>query len=173
MPRRFAALFATTVLVCFCLATGRLAGAAAAQSPERAARNAPHYVSLRASKANLRQGPDFSHKILWIYRHKGYPFVVLNSFDAWRKVRGPDGTEGWMSGIMLSKKRTVLIVGKGRAPLYARARDDKVIALADPGAVADLKACKRDACRIDGEGIDGWISKTRIWGVGKDEVFQK
>ena len=63
--------------------------------------------------------------------------------------------------------------GKGRAPLYARPGDEKVVALADPGAVAELKACRRDACRVSGEGIDGWIPKVRIWGVGKTEVFSK
>jgi SH3-like domain-containing protein len=174
MPRRFIALFATAVLAALCAAAARPAPAAAqAGAPQVRQHKAPRYVSLRAGKANLRQGPTFSHPILWVYRHKGYPFILLNSFDAWRKVRAPDGAEGWMSAALLSPKRTVLVVGKGRAPLYARPGDDKVVALADPGAIADLEACRRNVCRISGEGIDGWIPKVRIWGVGKNEVFPK
>jgi SH3-like domain-containing protein len=145
-------------------------------SPALSADAAPkiqRYVSLRAGKANLRQGPSYGHRILWVYRHKGYPFAVINSFDAWRKVLAPDGAVGWMSAIMLSEDRTVLVTGKGRAPILARPGDEKVVALADPGAVAEVKACTREFCRIHGEGIDGWITKARIWGVGADEVFKK
>jgi len=173
MSRRFIALFATAILMAFFAAAASPALAAGQAAAPQPSHKAPRYVSLRVSKANLRQGPTFSHPILWVYRHKGYPFVLLNSFDAWRKVRAPDGTVGWMSAAMLSQKRTVLVTGKGRAPLYARPGDDKVVALADPGAVADLKTCRRDDCRISGEGIDGWISKARIWGVDKNEVFAK
>ena len=36
-----------------------------------------------------------------------------------------------------------------------------------------LIACTIDLCRINGEGADGWISKTRIWGVEANEVFDK
>ena len=173
MSRRFIALFATAVLMALFAAAARPALAAGQAGVPQSPQKPRHYVSLRASKANLRQGPTFSHRILWVYRHKGYPFVLLNSFDAWRKVRAPDGTEGWMGAAILSQKRTVLVIGKGRAPLHARPGDVKVVALADPGAVADLEACKRNDCRISGEGIDGWISKVRIWGVDKNEVFTK
>jgi SH3-like domain-containing protein len=131
------------------------------------------YVSLKGSKANLRQGPGYNHRILWTYRHKGYPFAVINEFDVWRKLLAPDGTEGWMSSILLSSNRTVLVTGKGRASITGTPGGGKVVALADPGAVADLKTCNPTACRISGQGIDGWISRKRIWGVGKDEVFQK
>jgi SH3-like domain-containing protein len=154
-----------------------LLAASWAVPPARAAADGPkiqRYVSLRSGKANLREGPTYSHRILWVYRHKGTPFAVLNSFDSWRKVMAPDGTVGWMGSVMLSEKRTVLVTGKGRAPILAKPGDEKVVALADPGAVADLKACTRDFCRISGaDGIDGWIAKARIWGAGADEVFDR
>ena len=165
MLRRFPAFLAMVLVAAF---SGGPAALGAQGGPK-----VQRYVSLRVGKANLREGPTYGHRILWVYRHKGYPFAVLNSFDAWRKVRAPDGAVGWISASMLSEKRTVLVTGKGRAPIYARPGDGKVVALADPGAVADVKTCRRDACRIDGKGIDGWISRTRIWGVGKDEVFNR
>ena len=131
------------------------------------------YVSQRADKAYLREGPTFAHKVLWQYRHRGYPFAVIAQFDTWRRVRAADGTEGWMSAAMLSDQRTVLVTGKGRAKITADAEGGKVVALADPGAIATLKSCTRDACRIRGEQVDGWISKSHIWGVDADEVFDK
>jgi SH3-like domain-containing protein len=139
--------------------------------------NAPvkilRYVSQRPDKAYLREGPTFAHKVLWVYRHSGYPFAVIAQFDIWRRVMAADGTVGWMSASMLTDQRTVLVTGKGRVKLTADADGGKVVALADPGAIANLRSCTRDACRIRGEQVDGWIPKSRIWGVGADEVFDK
>ena len=131
------------------------------------------FVSQRPEKAYLREGPSYAHRVLWIYRHPGYPFAVIAEFDVWRRVQTPDGTVGWMASSMLSDQRTVLITGKGRVKLTADADGGKVVALADPGAIASLRSCTRDACRILGEKVDGWIPKNRIWGVGADEVFDK
>ena len=131
------------------------------------------YVSQRTDKAYLREGPTFAHKVLWQYRHRGYPFAVIAQFDVWRRVRAADGTVGWMSAAMLTDQRTVLVTGKGRVKITAAADGGKVVALADPGAVASLKACTREACRIHGESIDGWVPKARIWGVDANEVFDK
>ena len=171
MFRRFSTLLSAALFSATCLAGATRA--APADTPDKAAPKILRYVSLRVNKANMRQGPSYSHRILWVYRHKGYPFAVTNEFESWRKLLGPDGAEGWMSSVMLSDRRTVLITGKGRAPLYAKPGDDKVVALAEPGAVADLKACTRSDCRITGKDVDGWIAKNRIWGVGPDEIFGK
>ena len=131
------------------------------------------YVSQRADKAYLREGPTYAHRVLWVYRHRGYPFAVLAEFDVWRRVRAADGAVGWMSASMLTDQRTVLVTGQGRAKIFADANGGKLVALADPGAVAGLVACAPAACHIKGEDIDGWITKDRIWGVGANEVFDK
>ncbi len=130
------------------------------------------YVSQRAEKAYLREGPSYAHRVLWVYRHKGTPFRVGTHYDIWRKVTAADGTTGWMSASMLTDRRTVLVTGKDRARIFARADGDKLVGLAEPGAIANLKTCALRACRIQAEGIDGWIDKSRIWGVGADEVFR-
>src|ERR1700709_2319285 len=98
------------------------------------------YVSQRPDKAYLREGPTYAHKVLWVYRHRGYPFAVIGQFDTWRRVRAADGTLGWMAASMLIDQRTVLVTGKGRAKITAGADGGKVVGLADPGATAALKA---------------------------------
>lgn len=173
MPLRARFLLPLLVLVPLWLAPAVLAAAPLAPPPREENPKILRYVSLKVSKANLRQGPSYAHRILWIYRHKGYPFAVINEFDSWRKLLAPDGSVGWMSAVMLSDRRTVLVTGKGRVPIHARPGGGKVVALADPGAVAELEACEANACRISGGNIDGWITRARIWGVGKDEVFEK
>jgi SH3-like domain-containing protein len=131
------------------------------------------YVSQRADKAYLREGPSYAHRVLWVYRHKGYPYAVLAEFDVWRRVRAADGAVGWMSASMLSDQRTVLVTGNGRAKILAGADSGKVVGLADPGAVAVLQACAPTACHIHSAEVDGWIARDRIWGVGANEVFDR
>jgi SH3-like domain-containing protein len=131
------------------------------------------YVSLRSDKAYLREGPSFKHRILWVYKHKGYPFQVIAEYDVWRRLRGPDGTIGWMSASMLTDQRTVLVTGRARVPLYADPEPRaKLVAWAMPGATARLEACVLRSCRISAPGLKGWIDKEKIWGVGRDEVFK-
>lgn len=131
------------------------------------------YVSQRTDKAYMREGPSYAHRVIWIYRHRGYPFAVLAQFDVWRRVEAADGTIGWMSASMLSDNRTVLVIGQGRAKMFEKPDGGKIVALADPGAVANLEACMPTACHIHGEDIDGWIARARIWGVDQNEVFTK
>src|SRR3569623_1609264 len=114
----------------------------ASAAPEKVLR----YVSQRTDKAYLRDGPTYAHKVLWIYRHRGYPYAVIAEFDVWRRGRTPDGAGGWMAASMLTDQRTVLVTGKGRAQIFEKADGGKLVALADPGAVAKLAACTLSAC---------------------------
>jgi len=145
-----------------------LLAAALVATPARAA----HYASLRSSKVYLREGPAFQYPVLFIYQRKDYPVEVLSSYETWRRVRDPDGTIGWVSQTMLSDIRTVLVTGKGRADIRdAPYAAGAVIARADPGVVARLRACKPRFCEISASGLKGWIDRTRIWGVDAGEVI--
>ncbi|MDB5734505.1 MAG: bacterial domain protein [Alphaproteobacteria bacterium] len=156
----------TAILLIFSVAAGQAA-------PLTGDGKVLRYVSQRTDKAYLREGPTYAHKVLWQYRHRGYPFAVIAEFDTWRRVRAADGTVGWMAASMLIDQRTVLVTGKGRAKIFANAEGGKLVALADPGAVASLKACTLTACHIKGDKTDGWIARDRIWGVEPNEVFDK
>jgi SH3-like domain-containing protein len=133
----------------------------------------PHYVSQRVSQASLREGPGYAYRILWVYRHKGYPFRENARFDIWRRVTTADGTVGWINGQLLSDARTVLVTGKGRAEIRKKeAPDSQVIGLAEPDAVLGVKSCGLEFCRVHAARVDGWIAKARIWGVDPGEVFK-
>lgn len=142
-----------------------------AAAPEPAP-DAPHYASIRRDKAFMREGPSYAHRILWIYQHKDYPVKIVASFDAWRRVRDADGAVGWMHHTQLSDKRSVLFVG-AKSPL--RKDDDpasKIVAYAQAGVVAWLRACKPLVCEVEASGTDGWVDRRSIWGVDDGEVFQ-
>jgi SH3-like domain-containing protein len=151
----------------FLLAFAYVSTAAAAPA------EAPHYASIHRDHANLREGPSYDHRILWIYQHRDYPVKIVASFDAWRQVRDVDGTTGWMHHTQLSDRRTVVFIGFTKSPL--RQSDDpasKIVAYAQPGVVARLKACKLQVCEVEASGTDGWADKRNIWGVDPGEVFQ-
>ena len=133
----------------------------------------PHYVSVRGATANLREGPSYDHKILWLYQHKDYPLKEIATYDAWRKVKDVDGTVGWMHHTQLTDKRTVLFVGFTKSDLYETADPhSKVVAHAQPGVVAKLRACKPQFCEVEASGTEGWVDRRNIWGVDVGEVFQ-
>jgi SH3-like domain-containing protein len=138
-----------------------------------AAAPAPHYASLRTDKAYLREGPTYAHRILWMYRRKGYPVRVIAAFDIWRRIEDADGAVGWINASMLTDRRTVLVRGISRAPVRAALGvKSRVLAWAEPGVVATLKACEVSACEISAGGTDGWIDKKNIWGVDALETLQ-
>ncbi|MBV9044207.1 MAG: aspartyl-trna synthetase [Alphaproteobacteria bacterium] len=142
--------------------------------PAAAAPDAPPspYVSIRRDKAFMREGPSYAHRILWVYQHKDYPFRVIATYDAWRRVRAVDGTTGWMHHSQLSERRTVLFIGFTKSALRTDADPNaKIVAYAQPGVVARLKACEPRFCEVDADGTDGWVDKRNIWGVGVGEVF--
>ncbi len=155
-------------MLLFLLAMSVPALALAADAPFR-----PHYVSQRVSKASLREGPGYAYRILWVYRHQGYPFRESARYDVWRRVTAADGTVGWINGQLLSDARTVLVTGKSRAEIRRSAEpNSRVVGLADPDAVLGLKSCGPEFCRVRAGRVDGWISRTRIWGVDPGEEFK-
>jgi SH3-like domain-containing protein len=131
------------------------------------------YVSLKKSEAFLREGPTYKHRVLWVYKRKGFPLQVIAEYDTWRRVKDVDGAVGWIHDTLLSNQRTALVTGKGRVSI--RAKEDiasKAVAFADPGVILELKGCKASACEVEAsDGTDGWIDRTRIWGVNPGEVF--
>jgi SH3-like domain-containing protein len=133
---------------------------------------AGHYASLKSDKVYLREGPTFKHRVLFVYQRKGYPLQVLAAYDSWRRVRDSDGAIGWVSQTMLSDQRSVLVLGKTRADIRSGiASSSPVVAKADPGVVARLKACKPRFCQIVAGGVTGWVERDRIWGVDAGEII--
>ena len=133
----------------------------------------PHFASLRVDKAYLREGPTYAHRVLWIYRRKGYPVRVIASFDIWRRIEDADGTTGWMSGSMLTDRRTVLVTAKDKVAIRSSSdASSRLVAWVQPGVVAALKACELESCKVAVSGVEGWIEKKDIWGVEAREVFE-
>ena len=133
----------------------------------------PRFVSMRAEEANARRGPSLDQRVDWAFVRRGLPLEVVAEYGQWRRVRDAEGQGGWVHHTLLSGVRTVLVRGDGPVPVRADPAEQAAVrAVAEPGAVARLEACREAWCEIEAGGIDGWVPRTAIWGVGPDETFE-
>ncbi|MFC7690285.1 SH3 domain-containing protein [Paeniroseomonas aquatica] len=75
----------------------------------------PRFAALGSNQVNLRIGPDLRFRIDWTYQRKDLPVQIIEEHQAWRRIRDPDGTEGWVQKPLLSARRTFLVQGEERA----------------------------------------------------------
>jgi SH3-like domain-containing protein len=148
---------------------------AAAQLPAAAADEdvglkVPRFVSLHSDKVNLRTGPGRQYPIDWVLTRKDMPVEVIAQFEHWRRVRGWDGTVGWVQEHMLTGKRYAVVAKGGVRAIYREPDGTSgLVAKAEPGVVARLVECRGPWCRIETDDVTGWIRRTELWGVYPDE----
>ncbi len=133
----------------------------------------PRFVSLKADRVNLREGPSKDHRTTFIYERAGLPVEITAEFGMWRKVRDSDGTEGWVLHNLLSGRRTAIVAPWKRDAiftLYTRpASDSPPLARLQPGVIGAIKTCDGRWCEIYGDGFDGYIEQNDLWGVYPEE----
>jgi SH3-like domain-containing protein len=130
----------------------------------------PRFVSLRSDLVNMREGPSTEHSVKWVYHREGLPMQVLAEYDVWRRVRDQDGEIGWIHVSLLVNERGAVVVGSGHAAVRAdESMDASIIAQVEPGVVGRVVSCGANSCRLDFSELEGWIERTRIWGVYADE----
>lgn len=133
----------------------------------------PRFVSMRAETANARRGPSLSHRVDWTFLRRGLPLEITGEYDNWRRVRDADGAGGWVHYTLLSSVRTALIRGDAPVGLRAEATETAPIrAFAEPGVVARLEECAEAWCELSADGVEGWVPRAAIWGVGPDETLE-
>ncbi len=134
----------------------------------------PRFVSLKSARVNMRVGPGSEYQVEWLYMKRGLPVEIIQEYDNWRKVRDAEGNEGWVLGALLSGTRTAIVapwsVRKNLVEMRTgpQAAND-VVAHIEPGAVADIKFCRQSWCRIEAQGISGYIRQNQLWGVYPDK----
>lgn len=133
----------------------------------------PRFVSLRANPVNLRVGPSASFPIEWIYVRRNLPVEIIAEFDTWRRIKDPAGTEGWVHSSMLSGRRTAMVTGEVRTLHRAMDPAADVVAQVAPGVVVEVLRCpdRADYCRVEANGLQGWLKRDQLWGVYSHEVI--
>jgi len=136
----------------------------------------PRFVSLKSDRVNVRRGPDKDHEVVWVYTRPALPVEITAEFDNWRRIRDQEGAEGWVYHSLLSGRRTALVEAKHKGELvglYA-APDvhSALMARLEPGVQGTIKRCTGGWCRLSGDGFDGWIEQSRLWGVYPNETIE-
>ncbi len=135
----------------------------------------PRYVSLKAGKVFVRQGPTKDYPVAFVYRRAGEPVEITAEYDNWRRIRDSEGSEGWVWHSLLSGRRTALVAPWAKdpaLPLFVKASSsERLAARLEPKVLVEVKKCDGDWCRVEGEGFDGFIEQTRLWGVYPGERF--
>jgi SH3-like domain-containing protein len=141
----------------------------------------PRFASLKSDEVNLRAGPGEDKPKLWIYQRAGMPVEIIEEFDTWRRIRDYKGVVGWVSGALLSGKRTAIVTQEeniqGDAPhrRILRAKPDAAaapVAELEPGVIGKLIECDGAWCRLEVKGYEGWLLRTEFWGVFTDETVK-
>ena len=136
----------------------------------------PRFVTLKTDRVNVRGGPDKDHDVSWIYTRVGWPVEITAEFENWRRIRDSDGAEGWVYHSLLSGKRMAAVQLQSKTDLAAlHAKPDEqsaVTAQLQSGVLGAIKRCTGSWCRIAGDGFDGWIEQSRLWGVYPDEKIE-
>jgi SH3-like domain-containing protein len=140
----------------------------------------PRFVSLKSDRVNLRQGPGTEYPTAWVFRRAGLPVEVIKEFESWRQVRDAEGTTGWVLGVMLSGRRTAVVLpwekSAGRSATAALRDDDNVgaraIAQIEAGVLANIISCDGNWCRVSVGGYRGYIEQAKLWGAYRGEVIK-
>ncbi len=130
----------------------------------------PRYVSLKASEANVRRGPSLTHRIDWVFKHRGMPLEITGEFGHWRRVRDRDGVGGWVHFTLLSGVRTVIIMSDLTALYQRRDTTSPINVYLEAGVIARIDECQPDWCRLRTEGHRGWTIRETLWGLKPGEV---
>lgn len=133
--------------------------------------NLPHFASLRSGEVNMRTGPGRQYPIEWVYQRRGLPMEVVATFEQWRQVRDFEGTVGWIHQSLLSANRKVLVWGEARPIRKEPSGDAAVVLKAGAGVIGTLMACEGAWCRVEIEGVRGWLGREEIWGTYPTETL--
>jgi SH3-like domain-containing protein len=131
----------------------------------------PRFASLRSDDVNMRTGPGTRYPIEWVFARQGLPVEITAEYEIWRRVRDPEGAEGWVHKNALVGKRTAIVTGALRE-LHTDADEKSLVAAhLEMGAVGQLMSCAKDWCKVRFNGTKGYLRKTEFWGAYPGEMF--
>ncbi|MCA3272992.1 MAG: hypothetical protein ING12_13445 [Roseomonas sp.] len=134
----------------------------------------PRFAALRSDEVNMRSGPGTRFPIEWTYQRRELPVEIVREFELWRRIRDPEGTEGWVHQSTLMGRRSFIVRGApGTEVMLRRRAEDQAqpVARLRPGVVGRLRACEANSpwCEAQIGEFRGYIKRADIWGVGPTE----
>jgi SH3-like domain-containing protein len=134
----------------------------------------PRFVSLRSDPINMRSGPGLRYPVEWVYRRRHLPVEVTAEFDTWRKIRDPDGDEGWVHQSMITGRRTGIVKGTVQPLRRNDGEEGHPVAMLEAGVIVNVLRCPAGlaSCRVEVNGLQGWLKRDQFWGVYPTETLE-
>ena len=124
------------------------------------------FISIKevTNKANLRKGPGDWYPIKWQINTPSLPLKVLEKGEFYNKVELHDGTQGWLSKILTSDKKNLIVIRdtnllSSNGKIKAKVLKDNIIKTYN----CDLEN-KSHLCRVKIQNVKGFIKKSYLWG---------
>lgn len=141
----------------------------------------PRFVSLKSDPVNLRTGPGRKYPKAWVFRRVGLPLEVFQEFENWRRVRDSEGASGWILSVLLSGRRTALLMPwEAKANKSSKLVDLKrsprsgsgAVARLEVGSLTNVKSCDGKWCRVSIGSYSGYLKQDQLWGVYANEIIR-
>lgn len=134
----------------------------------------PRFAALRSDEVNMRSGPGTRFPIEWTYQRRELPVEIVREFELWRRIRDPEGTEGWVHQSTLMGRRSFMVRGAPGSEVALRRRGEEQaapVARLRPGVVGRLRQCETSNawCEAQVGEYRGFIRRAEIWGVNATE----
>ena len=124
------------------------------------------FISIKdvTNKANLRKGPGDWYPIKWQINTPSLPLKVIERGEFYNKVELHDGTQGWLSIILTSNKKNLIVIRdtnliSNNGKIKAKVLKDYIIKTYN----CDLEK-KSQLCKVEIKNIKGYINKSNLWG---------
>ena len=124
------------------------------------------FISIKdvTNKANLRKGPGDWYPIKWQINTPSLPLKVIERGEFYNKVELHDGTQGWLSIILTSNKKNLIVIKdtnliSSNGKIKAKILKDNIIKTYN----CDLEK-KSQLCKVEIKNIKGYIKKSNLWG---------
>ena len=170
-------LFASLILTLFIVPVWPDTTNAYAAASGKSGLPLPRYVSLKSKRVNMRVGPGREYQVSWMYLKQGLPMEIIQEYDNWRRVRDPEGNEGWILHSLLSGKRTAIVAPweeGSRVPMRTEASSGAAVtAEIEARVVGQITECQEHWCRLEVSGFEGFVEKKALWGVYPDELIEQ
>ena len=126
--------------------------------------NEDKFLSLKKNKVNVRYGPGFDFPIKYIYKKINLPIKQIDKKENFRRIIDFKKNSGWIHISQLKKVNSVIAV-KDKILFEKSTIFSEPVAKIKRGRLLIVKKCENDWCKVETEGLKGWIVKKNLWGT--------
>ncbi len=120
-------------------------------------------MATKFNEVNVRNGPGLNHLKIYKILKKGYPLVVIEVFENWKRVVDINGINGWVANSQLSEKPYVIVEVIEDYLYKFPLEKSKKMALVKKNFIFEKERCNQKWCLVKKDNVKGWIKKRSLW----------